>query len=45
LIDAHIVKDGKLLAKTEVAGSGFINFFIARERLYRELGGDPVSQR
>ncbi len=37
LIDAHIVKDGKLLAKTEVAGSGFINFFIARERLYREL--------
>lgn len=37
LIVAKIPQDKNLLEKVEVAGNGFINFFVAQERVYKEL--------
>ncbi len=37
LIVEKISQDKSLLEKVEVAGNGFINFFIAKERVYKEL--------
>ncbi len=38
LIVDKLPQDKGLLAKVEVAGNGFINFFVAKERIYKELG-------
>lgn len=37
LIVEKLPKNNHLLEKVEVAGNGFINFFVAKERVYREL--------
>ncbi len=37
LIVEKLPPDTRLLEKVEVAGNGFINFFVAKERIYREL--------
>ncbi|MDD5755675.1 MAG: arginine--tRNA ligase [bacterium] len=37
LIVDKLPQDKNLLEKVEVAGNGFINFFVAKERVYKEL--------
>lgn len=37
LIVDKLPQDKNLLEKVEIAGNGFINFFVAKERIYKEL--------
>lgn len=44
LIVDKLPEDKSLLEKVEVAGNGFINFFVAKERIYKELSEILVLQ-